>query len=77
MQDPEAAKRHSQRLAELCASQGSLAAAEEFYFDAGEGAKSVAMWAAARFWADAYSASVRAEMSAEKLQVACVRHHRH
>lgn len=69
LQEPEAARSHNQRLAKLCAQQGCLAAAEDFYFAAGEGSKSVAMWAGAHMWEKAHAATVRAGMSPDALQV--------
>ena len=69
MQDPEAAKSFYQRLAQTCAQQGCLTAAEGFYFGASEGSKSVAMWAGSRMWGPAYAAAVRAGLSPEELQV--------
>lgn len=68
-QEPEEAAPHYGRLAEAAARQGCLEAAEGFCFGAGDGARSVAMWAAARAWDKAYAAAVRAELPPDALQV--------
>lgn len=69
MQGGEAALAHARDLAQLCAEQGALAAAEEFLFAAGRGADSVGLWMGEGMWTQAHAAAVLADMPQAALQV--------